>query len=193
MRKDREKWDERYGTGERPHDGAPSAFLKRWLPYLPRGQALDVATGLGRNAVLLARSGYRVDAVDISPVGLDAARRRAARRGVRVRWIEADLDVWRPPAARYAVVMMAFYLNRNALPRLMQAVKPGGVMMIETHLHRRTGAPSRSVYRLRPGDLRRQFGAWEILELEEGTFADGGGWELGRIAARRPPSRSVGR
>lgn len=191
MRKDRKKWDQRYGSGERPHDGSPSQFLKRWLPYLPRGRALDVATGLGRNALLLARAGYRVDAVDISPIGLDVARSRARRRGVHVHWIEADLDAWMPPPARYAVVMMAYYLNRKALPRLMDAVKPGGVMVIETHLRRKNAEPSPSRYRLRPGDLRRQFATWEILELEEGTFADGGRWELGRIAARRPGGRPL--
>jgi 2-polyprenyl-3-methyl-5-hydroxy-6-metoxy-1,4-benzoquinol methylase len=92
MRQDREKWDLRYGSGERPHDGPPSQFLRRWLPYLPRGRALDVATGLGRNAMLLAEAGHRVDAVDISPVGLQVAKTRAARRRLRVRWIDVLLE-----------------------------------------------------------------------------------------------------
>ncbi len=87
MRADREKWDRRYGGGERPHDGPPSRFLRRWLPHLPRGRALDVASGLGRNALLLARAGYRVDAVDISPLGLRVASARAKRRGVAIRFL----------------------------------------------------------------------------------------------------------
>jgi len=199
MQQDREKWDRRYETGERPHDGPPSQFLRRWLPYLPRGRVLDVATGLGRNALLLAQAGYRVDAVDISPVGLQMAQARAVRHGLRVRWIEADLDTWRPGAGRYAVVVVAFYLNRKLFPRLMAAVKPGGVMVVETHLHR-DGPPPRSRYRLRPGDLRRWFAKWEILELEEGTFGDAtwapprarkGVAQLGRIVAQRPGGRPL--
>lgn len=190
MRADRTKWDQRYQSGDRPHDGPPSEFLTRWLPYLPRGRGLDVATGLGRYAVLLAEAGYRVDAVDISSVGLGLARARAAARGTRIRWIEADLDSWVPPADRYAVVVMAFYLNRKLMPRLLAAVRPGGVMIVETHL-RADREPCRSRYRLRPGELRRQFAAWEILELEEGKFGGGGHGVVSRIVAQRPGGRRL--
>lgn len=189
MRTDRKKWDRRYEGGDRPHDGPPSEFLIRWLPYLPRGRALDVATGLGRNALLLAEHGYRVDGVDISPVGLALARTRAISRGLRVKWLEADLDAWDPPEHRYAVVVMAFYLNRKLLPRLLEAVRPGGVMIVETHLHS-DDEVSRSRYRLRPGELRRRFAKWDILELEEGKFG-GDPRFLGRIVAQRPGGRPL--
>lgn len=137
----------------------------------------------------LAEHGYRVDAVDISPVGLAVARARAKARGLRVRWIEADLDSWEPPSTHYAVVIMAFYLNRTLLPRLLTAVKPGGVMVVETHL-RSEDEECRSRYRLRPGELRRKFAAWEILELEEGKFGDDAR-VLGRVLAQRPGGRRI--
>jgi 2-polyprenyl-3-methyl-5-hydroxy-6-metoxy-1,4-benzoquinol methylase len=35
------------------------------------GRALDLACGLGGNAVFLARRGFEVDAVDISEVGIE--------------------------------------------------------------------------------------------------------------------------
>lgn len=186
---DRDKWDRRYEGGDRPHDGPPSEFLTRWLPFLPRGRALDVATGLGRNALLLAEHGYRVDAIDISPVGLAVARERATARSLRVGWIEADLDSWEPPQARYAVVVMAFYLNRKLLARLLEAVKPGGVMVVETHL-RSDDEVCRSRYRLRPGELRRTFSSWEVLELEEGRFGEDSRY-LARIIAQRPGGRRL--
>ncbi len=158
-------------------------------PASPRGRALDVATGLGRNAIFLAGAGFHVDAVDFSPVGLRIARQRARRAGVRVRWIEADFDTWQIPRARYALVVDAFYTNRKRLADLRASVKPGGVVLVETHLRSasriRQGGHRR--YGVRRGELRRWFRDWEILALEEGHFADHGTLHaLSRIVARRP-------
>jgi len=144
---------------------------------------------LGRNAILLAKAGFQVDAVDISSVGLEIAHRRARRAGVRIRWIEADLDTWRIPRKRYAVVVDTFYTNRARLADLKASVKPGGVILFETHLrstlqicrggHRRYG--------VRRGELRRWFGDWDILAVQEGRFVGHGGMHaLSRIVARRP-------
>jgi len=188
VKSERERWEARYRSGIRPHDGAPSSLLKRWLPHLPRGRALDVATGLGRNALYLAKAGYTVDAIDVSPTGLRIAAARARRRGLRVRWIEADLDTYRLPRGRYAVVVNAFFLKHGLWRALKAAVRPGGVVIFETHLQSPSpdGGPSR-LSRLHPGDLRKRFVNWDILDLEEGVFDEGGrAWLLGRIVARRP-------
>ncbi|MDR7523488.1 MAG: class I SAM-dependent methyltransferase [Armatimonadota bacterium] len=192
MKAERAKWEARYRAGDRPHDGPPSSLLRRWLSRLPRGRALDVATGFGRNAIFLARAGYRVDAIDIAPTCLREAARRARRAGVRVRWIEADLDVYPLPRARYDVVVNAFFLKRRLFPALQAAVKPGGVLIVETHLESSDpdDGSGTSRHRLRRGELCRRFRGWEIMELEEGRFREGGrSWLLGRIVARRPPAR----
>ena len=190
MRSERIEWEARYQGGDRPHDGSPSGILRRWLPHLPRGRALDVATGLGRNALYLARAGYRVDAIDISATGLQRAAGRARRRGLRIRWIEADLDRYPLPERRYAVIVNAFFLKRRLVRTLKSAVRPGGVILIETHLVAGTpdgGPRARSQNRLKPGELRRWFRDWEVLDLEEGRFKEGGRvWLIGRIVARRP-------
>ncbi len=152
-----------------------------------------MATGLGRNALYLAKAGYRVDAIDISSTGLRAAARRARRRGLRVRWIEADLDTYTLAKARYAVVVNTFFLKRRLLSTLKAAVRPGGVILVESHMV--SPAPDRGprkrAHRLKPGELERRFRGWEVLDLEEGSFKEGGRvWLLGRIVARRPRIRS---
>ncbi|MDR7420078.1 MAG: class I SAM-dependent methyltransferase [Armatimonadota bacterium] len=193
MRADRTKWEARYQAGDRPHDGPPSTLLQRWVPMLRKGRALDVATGFGRNAIYLARAGYRVDAIDISPTCLAEATRRAKRARVRVRWIEADLDMFPLPEARYDLVINAFFLKRRLIPTLQRAVRPGGVLIFETHLEGdEPDGPRRRAHRLRRGELRRWFRGWEVLELEEGLFSEGGRTRLlGRIVARRPATRAA--
>lgn len=202
MNSDRTKWEARYRAGDRPHDGPPSGLLCRWLPVpvLPNAtasplQALDVATGLGRNALQLARAGYRVDAVDISPTALRAAARRARREGLRgIRWIVADLDRWRPPRGQYDVVVNAFFLDRRLIPALRAAVRPGGLLIFETHLAARDRGAERPGRRhgLRRGELRRALRGWELIYAKDGLCREGGRvLALGRIVARRPATRAL--
>ncbi|WP_025769277.1 methyltransferase domain-containing protein [Thioalkalivibrio sp. HK1] len=89
---DKERWNARYASGEYIARTHPSDLLASWIDRLPRGRALDVACGAGRNAIFLASKGYRVEAMDISSVALERASKRAQAEGLEVRWIEADLE-----------------------------------------------------------------------------------------------------
>ena len=53
-------------------DFGPARLLVENIQLLPTGRALDVAMGTGRNAVYLAKKGFDVEGVDISP---EAVRR----------------------------------------------------------------------------------------------------------------------
>lgn len=55
------------------------------------GRALDLGTGSGYVAIYLARRGWNVDAVDISPRALDLARRNARLNGVAPQIFHSDL------------------------------------------------------------------------------------------------------
>ena len=55
------------------------------------GSVLDLACGIGRHSVPLARLGYRVVGVDISPLYLENAREYAAREGVEALFVEGDM------------------------------------------------------------------------------------------------------
>ena len=63
-RAERDKWDARYRDGAYESRTHPTALLEAWAPRLPRGRALDVACGAGRNALYLARLGWEVAGFD---------------------------------------------------------------------------------------------------------------------------------
>jgi SAM-dependent methyltransferase/predicted enzyme related to lactoylglutathione lyase len=65
-------------------------FLIRELGLAPGASVLDVGCGTGRHAVELARHGFRVTGVDISPGMLAEAKKRASEAGVEVAWVQAD-------------------------------------------------------------------------------------------------------
>src|SRR5947209_8671417 len=91
-------WDERYVKGDVPWDtGRPSSELQRVVRSTPVApcRALELGCGTGASAVWLAQQGFDVTAVDLSPVALERARRRADSARAAVRFVEAD--VLRPP------------------------------------------------------------------------------------------------
>ena len=59
----------------------PASFLVENLALLRRGTALDIAMGEGRNAVFLARQGFAVEGVDISPESVKKALEEAHQQG----------------------------------------------------------------------------------------------------------------
>lgn len=133
-------WEERYVTGNTPWDtGEPEPELIRVLDAhaVPRGRALEVGCGTGTNAVYLARRGFEVTATDISPTALAAARERAAKAGVDVMWVEADLLSEPNLGEGYDLVLDrgVYHVLRlgDASPflRLLgRALRPGGLYVV---------------------------------------------------------------
>jgi len=146
---DRKRWEEKYEAGVHP-EREPNPILERALAFAPpKGRALDVACGRGRHAIALARRGYEVDAVDLSPLGLACARERAGH--LRIRWIEADLDTWEPPEGAYAVLVCVDFTDERLVPRMLRALAPGGVLAY-------SGRPrGRCNHGPHPGDAARWF------------------------------------
>jgi SAM-dependent methyltransferase len=196
---DRALWNRRYRDGAYADRRNPSALLADWLPRLdapgdpPR--ALDVACGLGRNALFLARNGWRVDAVDVSDVALAALAERADSEGLPVRCLRRDLE---PTPAEpgvdfgvgvYDLAVVFRYTNLALLPALTTAVRPGGYLIVELHLH--SGAevvgPKNPQFRVEPGALRAAAAGVEILHDSEGIVEDPDGRRaaLARLVARR--------
>ena len=173
---DRARWDERYRAF--PDPGEPSRLVPscaRWLPS--RGRALDVAGGAGRHALWLAARGLEVTLTDISPVGLEVARRSAAARGLALTALELDLEQSPLPAGPWDVVLAFHYLQRELWPRLVASLAPGGVLVLvqptlkNLERHDKPRAP----HLLAEAELA----AWaagqplEVLALDEGWLEEG--------------------
>jgi tellurite methyltransferase len=171
------KWEARYAAGgyaERTH---PSGLLTDWLDRLPRGRALDVACGTGRNALFLAAAGYAVDAVDISPTALARGRAAAAAQALAVGWLEQDLDVGIPGAirdARYDLILMVRYVNTPLIGQLKTQLAAGGHLLIEEHLrwHGVVVGPTSPEFRVAAGELARAAAPLRIVHSHEGPVTD---------------------
>ena len=105
---------------------------------LPPGRALDVGCGEGADALWLARRGWHVTAVDISPTALRRAAAEATEVTGSVEWVRADLTTTPPPGGAFDLVSVHYFpLARqpgDAAPRqLLDAVAPGGTLLFVSH------------------------------------------------------------
>jgi SAM-dependent methyltransferase len=131
-------WDRRYSDRGLLWSAEPNRFVAEELAGVTAGRALDLACGEGRNAIWLARRGWRVTAVDFSTVALDKARAQAERHGVEVDWMLADLLEHEPAAGAYDLVLLA-YLQLPAaemtavLGAAARAVADGGTLLLVGH------------------------------------------------------------
>jgi len=174
---ERDKWDARYRDGAyegRPH---PTALLAEWLPRLPRGRALDVACGAGRNALYLAANGYAVTALEVSRVALDRAATAATERGLAVEWLCADLDEDPEralPAGSFDLIVWVRYVQRTLLPHLVARLAPDGALLCEQHLQtgEAVAGPTSTQFRLAPGELLAAAHGLRIEQSFEGLAVD---------------------
>jgi tellurite methyltransferase len=177
MKSDENRWDQRFKGKKFAFGKKANSFLRRHIALLPKGEALDLAAGEGRNAVFLAQHGFKVDAVDISETGLRKAQELAGKREVKVHTILADLDTYPIKRGKYALITNLYFLNRNIIPKIRRGLKKGGVVIFETYLleHRRlhTGGPKNPKYFLKSNEPLHLFKGFRILFYREGIFEEG--------------------
>jgi tellurite methyltransferase len=168
---DRTAWDKTYARADYVFGKDPAKFLVDHMDRLPKGRALDIAVGEGRNAVYLAKKGFQVEGVDISVVGLRKAKKLAEENGVSVQTINADLNKYKIKPAAYAVILNFYYLQRSLIPQIIGGLKKGGVVVFETHTVEHLKNPGTSgwekEYLLEPGELKKAFAGLEILHYSE--------------------------
>ncbi len=167
-KQDFDKWNQRY-TEDSYRKNNPVALLEDWLPEFSVGKALDVACGAGRNSIFLARAGYQVDAIDISPKGLHKARQQAENEGLDINWIEHDLDLAFQFDEDYDLIVIMWFVDLALIARLCDYLVPGGFLLCEEHLitDQDVIGPISPDYRVAPGVLLEAVSGLEILLYEE--------------------------
>jgi len=119
MLRERSDWVELYYdkiytiplTGDPASDGFttdPSAIVVEAVKGLAPGTALDAGMGQGRNAVYLARQGWRVTGFDVSAEALKAARANTAAAGVQIETVKASYADFDYGTARWDVIVLVF-------------------------------------------------------------------------------------
>lgn len=195
-------WDERFAGAEYRYGTEPNDFLREQAGALPTGgRVLSLGEGEGRNAVHLAGLGFAVTALDASSVGLDKARLLAARRGVTIQTLLADLDAYRFAPDHWDGIVNLYChlppgLRRRVNAQVVTALRPGGVLILEgftpEQLRFHSGGPRDPAMLWRPEDLREELAGLDVpilrevvREIGEGSGHSGPGAVV-QMLARKP-------
>ncbi len=148
-----ERWEARFSAPDFVFGTEPNEFLRAQAHLLPpRGKALAVADGEGRNGVWLAQQGLDVLSVDFSPAAQVKAQTLAKARNVSMRIERVDIIEWDWPENEFDVVAVIFIQFANPAQRkrifagVRKALKPGGLLLLQGYrpeqLNYKTGGPS---------------------------------------------------
>lgn len=196
-------WNDRYaaaGAGY-VYGTAPNEFLAAVADRIPPGPVLCLADGEGRNGVHLAALGHAVTSVDLSATGLAKARALAAKRGVPLTTVVADLNDFVIAERAWAAIVAIFMhlppaLRAKVLARAAAGLQPGGVFILECYspaqMSFNTGGPRDPALLPTLAELRSELAGLDILhgaELERDILEGDGHTGRGavvQVIAQRP-------
>lgn len=160
---DKERWNEKYQNNPMPDE--PIKLVSDYASLAPGKQALDIACGMGRHSKHLASKGFEVDALDISSVAIEQLQNIP-----NIHAVEVDFDTFTLPKEKYDLIVCTYFLERRLFPQMIEALKPNGIILLETFLHDpgNERAPSNPAFLLSKGELAATFNdKCEILQLPE--------------------------
>ncbi len=199
----RETWDARFSSDEYIFGTKPNVWLAQHASLLKPGmRVLAVADGEGRNSVWMAKLGLKVDAFDISPVGIEKAKKLALQNGVDVNFSVCGVEDYPWQALEYDAVVAIFIqfadpdTRATLFNRMKSALKPDGTILLQGYtpkqLDYKTGGPPNLDHLYTEALLREAFGDLDIAELRayedvltEGTQHQGQSALIGMVA-RKP-------
>jgi tellurite methyltransferase len=168
------KWNDRYRASH-VDELKPLPLVREFTQALTPGVALDLACGPGRNAIYLSDLGWRVTALDASPVAIDLllSSVRERNRSIDVRLVDLEAPEFELPPESFDLILSCYYLQRSLIPGIKSALRPGGLLIMIVFL---AGAdqPQGTHTRAHRGKLRTFFPDWTIKHYREGESGEPG-------------------
>jgi tellurite methyltransferase len=122
-----EYFDDLYSQKEDYFSFEPIKLLKQYYHYFNKsGRILDVGAGTGRNALFLAREGYKVDAIEPSHVGVDIIRNMAEREELKINAQVSGFADFSPQGEPYTGILLLGLLQLlswDEIELLMRKIK----------------------------------------------------------------------
>ena len=170
-----EKWNKIFSQSGTKTTTA-SEVLQQNLHLLPdSGEALDLACGLGGNALLLAERGFETHAWDISSVAIDKLNNTTREKQLSIYTEVRDVEQNPPRANSFDVIVAGNFLHRPSFVRLVDALRNNGLLFYQTFTEEKVDdiGPSNPDFLLIRNELLRLCKSMDVLVYrEEGKQGD---------------------
>jgi hypothetical protein len=131
--------------------------------------------------------GAAVLGIDLLPDALEQAHRLAARHGVKLDLVQADIemdpDCWK---GQWSTINIQRFLHRGAFPLLRDRLRPGGLLLCETFLELQATAkrkPRKPAHLLKSGELYAAASGLSVLSYHE-ELNSNGDWIASLVACK---------
>jgi len=164
------KWNSIYSSAEIKTKNVSQGLCENAHLLAAGGHALDLACGTGGDAIFLASKGYSVDAWDISNTVTEKISAYATENNLNINAEARDINVSPPASASYDLVTVAHYLERSLAAVLIDALKPGGLLIYQTFTRTVTpsySGPSNPEFRLADNELLSLFSGLKVIVYRE--------------------------
>lgn len=164
-----EKWDQRYlsATDNFPQ---PASVLKEYSHLIPpHGIALDIACGLGGNALFLAKTGLSVHAWDISNVAIEKLKTHALSKQQQIMTQVRDVIAQPPAKECFDIIVVSYFLDRSLAKSIHDALRPNGLLFYQTFTRNKAteAGPKNPDFLLSENELLKLFGELHLLAYRE--------------------------
>ena len=177
----RARWDIKYEQGlpslTEPDPFFISAYERFVTTSLPKpGKALDLAGGLGRHALWLASRSWQVTVVEISDVAIGKLSQAALELNVNVDLFAGDAAEYKLEPAHFDLIVLFYHLDRSLFPKIVSALKPGGMLISKMSLRWDSGASltTASINPLHRNELPSLVPELDVLHHQERPVRDRG-------------------
>ena len=153
------KWNHIYSqSGQERHP--PVEVLAENDFLLPTtGTALDLACGLGANAIFLAEKGLAVTAWDISVVAIDKLNAYAVQQQININACQVKITAESFAENSFDVIVVSRFLDRTLSDAIIGALKPDGLLFYQTYTREKASPkpPNNPDYLLTDNELLALF------------------------------------
>ncbi len=171
------KWDKIHARNSRVQ---VAKILDKNRFLLPKqGKALDLACGLGANALLLAEHGLDTHAWDISSVALKKLQLFALKKHLNLSTKQVVIKANILPKNTFDVIIITRFLDRSLTNEIMESLKMGGLLFYQTYVKDKidSNGPSNPNFLLARNELLRLFKPLTLVNYRENNLI--GTLELG--------------
>jgi 2-polyprenyl-3-methyl-5-hydroxy-6-metoxy-1,4-benzoquinol methylase len=153
-----DKWDKIYQSDVSPRE--PASVLADNLFLLPqKGAALDLACGLGANALVLAKQGLTTEAWDISAIALRRLQQQADAHALPIKTFTREITPDSFTSSYFDVIVVSRFLDRSICNAIMESLKPNGLLFYQTYTRHKTSdlGPKKPLFLLAENELLQIF------------------------------------
>jgi 2-polyprenyl-3-methyl-5-hydroxy-6-metoxy-1,4-benzoquinol methylase len=166
------KWNHIYSQSG--HECYPAVEVLTENDFLlpATGMALDLASGLGANAIFLAELGLAVTAWDISVVAIDKLTAYAVQQGLNINACQEKIMADSFTECSFDVIVVSRFLDRTLSDAIIGALKPDGLLFYQTFTREKTSRkpPNNPDYLLTENELLALFSPLRLIFYRENAL-----------------------